>query len=280
MKKVLTLLGLAFLVSSPAAAKNSLDSEQPAHELIEELSEILSTVKSDNPKLLQNFTKEDKEKIISEFVNSLDAGVTIGKGVEESHDTTGSYFKALPLASKGILYSRIDELTPTVYSHFAEDLEESRESSEGLKGCILDLRNCAGHNLEIAGKFVEALSELKNEDKAIPMTVLVSSNTKGSAEVISRLILENKIGIAIGTETAGEPLPGKAIELNSGETITMPQTSEEFSITDLTPVSPKLLIASNNQIDYDELADDASNGQSDLCLKRALNLLVSISVLK
>lgn len=114
-------------------------------------------------------------------------------------------------------------------------VNEALAKHSGVTGIVLDLRATTGDDeraaAKLAGLFIgqkpvmRIVETLKNESEVIPggdavvhvpTVVLMSNTTTGTAEAVAAAFYENKIGVLVGTPTAGHAKIATTIDLYNG----------------------------------------------------------------
>lgn len=114
-------------------------------------------------------------------------------------------------------------------------VNEALAKYDAISGIILDLRSAGGEDAraaaKLAGLFIgqkpvmviseTAIDELEvipggNAITDVPVVVLISDSTRGTAEAIAAAFYENGRGILVGTPTAGHARMASRIELKNG----------------------------------------------------------------
>jgi carboxyl-terminal processing protease len=124
-------------------------------------------------------------------------------------------------------------------SSTAEELAKVAESlqGQGLKGLILDLRNCPGGLLESAvavtrmflsegsivslhsrgGETTTLKAEAAGPLSTIPVVVLISGRTASAAEIVAGALQDNRRARIVGTRTLGKGTVQSIIQLDEGQ---------------------------------------------------------------
>jgi carboxyl-terminal processing protease len=134
-------------------------------------------------------------------------------------------------------YLRIRGFTEQTAAEFRRVV--TRMHSEGIKGLVIDLRNCGGGlmtaTIEVADMFLtEGVildvrgrnSEMKTfsagEDEilnGLPVAILVNRNTASAAEILAGALRDRERAIVIGERTFGKGTVQSLFQLNSGGAI-------------------------------------------------------------
>ncbi len=131
----------------------------------------------------------------------------------------------------GILDIIVHRITDNAVNIISESLKKYSTTS----GIILDLRNAGGDNpraaARLAGMFIGARPVMRIVETAMdevevipsaaaitdaPIVVLLSNQTRGTAEAVAYSIYDAGRGVLVGTPTAGDARIATRIELNNG----------------------------------------------------------------
>jgi len=282
MNKIIYITLLLLLVQGNSHARISSpeNSPPPAITLIDELREIISRLEVDNPNLIKNFTEQDKQLMLKAFVDSLDVGVEIGAtSPSPSEVLPDKLYKPFSLSKNEFLYVRVDSLVRESINMVQEELADYLGKPKAQKGCILDLRSCHGYEITNAIELLKSLRQAKTDSK-MQLAVLMGRDTSGSSEVLIKIMETEKLGITIGSKTAGKPLPQRELTLNSGEVIKLPELNKYVKLIDIKPILPNLKVGKNNQVAYDTLYSTMNGEAGDKCISQAIDLMVSINIIK
>lgn len=137
------------------------------------------------------------------------------------------------ILSKNIGYIKLLEFNQQAAHEFSQQLKSFQD--QGIKGLILDLRDnpggLIGAALDISreilppGLFVklyyrgekpELITTVGNEEKLLPLIVLVNEDTASAAEILAGAIQDRNAGIIIGTKTYGKATVQSLIPLVNG----------------------------------------------------------------
>jgi len=282
MNKVIYIALLLLLAQGYSHARIATpeNSPPPALTLIDELREIISRIEVDNPSLIKNFTEQDKQLMLKAFVDSLDVGVEIGEASPPSNELLpDKLYKPFSLSKNEYLYVRVDSLVRESIDMIQVELADYIRKPKIHKGCILDLRSCHGYEIANAIDLLKSLRQAKTDNK-MQLAVLIGRDTSGSSEVLTKIMEAEKLGITIGSKTAGKPLPQRELTLESGDVIKLPELNKYVKLIDIKPILPNLKVSSNNQIEYDTLYSTMNGEAGDKCISQAIDLMVSINIIK
>lgn len=117
-------------------------------------------------------------------------------------------------------------------------IKEALQRYPNIDGLVLDFRTASGYDEEVAAAFggifmgqksiMRVIETTKEETEIIPfenaltdvpVVVVVSNTTTGTAEALAAAFMEHKRGVLIGTPTAGIARIANRIELNNGDTL-------------------------------------------------------------
>jgi C-terminal processing protease CtpA/Prc len=145
--------------------------------------------------------------------------------------TTNGLSKAM-IYEKSFGYFRIGEVSNDLNEKLAKQYEQL-SSSNKIKGLVLDLRFAHGDNYAaaaaVADRFLNSEqplidwgggsvnSTLKNSPIAVPVAVLVNKQTSGAAEALAAILREVKVGLMIGSISAGQASIFKEFSLENGQ---------------------------------------------------------------
>ncbi|MSU63086.1 MAG: hypothetical protein EXS31_11955 [Pedosphaera sp.] len=138
------------------------------------------------------------------------------------------------LFDKNFGYLGIDQMAEGLGKAF-DAAYDSLAATNKLKGLVLDLRFTTGRDYEamadVASRFVEkgrllaklSGTSVESSDRGkgipLPLTILVNSETAGSAEVLAAVLNESKAALIIGNNTAGNAHSYRDFPLSDGRTL-------------------------------------------------------------
>lgn len=136
------------------------------------------------------------------------------------------------LYDKSYAYLRLKQVGSDVVDKFSRSLQDISTTNK-VKGIVIDLRFAEGEDYAaaaaIADKFVSseqplldwgidsAKAKAKTSYITVPVTVLVNEQTRGAAEALAAILRETKVGLLLGSTTAGEASIFKEFTLQNGQ---------------------------------------------------------------
>ncbi|MFA6290823.1 MAG: S41 family peptidase [Victivallales bacterium] len=264
-------------------------------EILRKANEIIAEVETNYPSAIAKYTPADMEKTVKSLVSSLNSGIEY-LGTEDAALFKDEMKKdavpcpAIIIASQKVLYTRIDEFNPVNFAKLREDCENTARLANKPAGLIIDLRDCQGYDYESCISSLALFCppekvprtediEIPKRALAIPVIMLVGNKTRGAAEIFARLMLENGQCLISGAGTAGSPFFKKKIVLKSGNCLLIPSVPNFLSGIPVAQVIPTISTAAYPQIAYEKLSGSAGSEESDKCLQRAIDLLISLDAL-
>ena len=243
----------------------------------DDTAKILSTVEREMPGALEGVSAKDRAKAINAMLEASGCGAAISDNtaVQPSPAIPGpSCLPGITMHSNKILYLRMNRLDKEAVSSLHEECIAAFRLMRRPAGIALDLRNCRG------GSEAEALGIAKNlKQFETPVAVLIGSRTSGGAELLAAILEHERQGLSFGASTAGKPFPVKKVEC--GEyALALPQLSKELPYVKQMPLKPSIEVGENQQEDYAKLSNELRSEESDHCLSRAVDLLVSLDAVK
>ena len=163
---------------------------------------------------------------------------------------------AFELTERGPLYAKLDDFGPRAAEELATAMQTYSRSLDqpDSRGMILDLRNNPGGLLDacmdIAGMLLpegSPVASIKGQSIAVdllsygdvsyhlpakaPLVLLVNSETRSAAEVITAAVQDNKRGVVMGSRTFGKGTVQqlRLVKPPSGPPSTDTQTSQRAS---------------------------------------------------
>ena len=271
--------------SSKSSASISPQSAKAAFE--SDIDAILSTIEKETPSLLQGLSPQDRARAISAFVASTNSGISIVEGPVRPALASRHLApeQACPpgvlISSNRIFYLRLSLLNKASLLRLREECDSVSRLAKRPMGLVLDLRDCAGVDSSDALSAFYAL-DLK-DSSGIPLDIhlaaLVGANSSGSAEVLAAMLDHERKGLLIGAPTAGRPFNIKTVK-SSIYTLAIPETPETLSYIQQAPLKPSIEVAAYPQLELVKLRNELRSEDSDLCLSRAVDLLVSLDAIK
>lgn len=264
-------------------------------EILRKINEIISEVETNYPSAISKYTSADMEKAVKALVTSLNSGIEY-LSTEEAASTKDDAVKnsapcpAIIIASQKVLYTRIDEFNPANFAKLMDDCESTARLANKPIGLIIDARDCQGYDYESCIRSLSLFCppekipktedvEIPRRSLNIPVIILVGNKTKGAAEIFAKLMLENGQCLISGSATAGYPFYKKKIFLKSGSCLLVPSIPKFLSHIPAAQVVPTINVAAYPQIAYEKLSGTAGSEESDKCLQRAIDLLISLDAL-
>ncbi len=264
-------------------------------EILRKVNEILAEVENNYPLAIGRYTPADIEKATKSLVSSLNSGIEYlsteeAALVQDEVKKDSAPCPAIIIASQKVLYTRIDEFNPANFAKLKDDCENTARLANKPVGVIIDLRDCQGYDYESCISSLAIFCppdkvprtediEIPKRTLAIPVIMLVGNKTRGAAEIFSRLMLENGQCLISGAGTAACPFFKKKIVLKSGNCLLIPSVPKFLSGIPVAQVVPTINAAAYPQIAYEKLSGTAGSEESDKCLQRAIDLLISLDAL-
>jgi C-terminal processing protease CtpA/Prc len=264
-------------------------------EILRKMNEIIAEVESNYPSAIGKYSPADVEKTVKSLVSSLNSGIEYlspeeAAAVQDESIKDSPPCPAVIISSQKVLYTRIDEFNTANFAKLKDDCENTARLANKTVGLIIDLRSCQGYDYENCIKSLGLFCppekvprvedmEIPGRALSIPVIILVGSKTKGAAEIFARLMLENGQCLVSGSGTAGYPFFKKKISLKSGNCLLIPSVPKFLSHIPPAQVVPTINAAAYPQIAYEKISGTAGSEESDKCLQRAIDLLISLDAL-
>lgn len=264
-------------------------------EILFKINEIIAEVENNYPAAIAKYDSGDEVKIIKSLVSALNSGIEYlgakdAASIQDEIKKDSAPCPAIIIASKKVLYARIDEFNPANFAKFKDDCESTASLANRPVGLIIDVRDCQGYDYESCIRTLalfcppEKVPKIENVEMpgrtlTVPVIILVGNKTRGASEIFARLMLDNGQCLVSGTGTAGCPFLKKKTVLKSGNCLLIPSVPEFLSNIPVTQVAPTISIAAYPQIAYEKLSGAAGSEESDKCLQRATDLLISLDAL-
>lgn len=264
-------------------------------EILHRINEIIAEVENNYPAAIAKYDSGDEEKILKSLVSALNSGIEYlnaaeAAAVQDEVNKDSAPCPSIIISSQKVLYTRIDEFNPATFAKLKDDCESTARLANRPVGLIIDIRDCNGYDYENCIKALalfcppEKLTrpenvEIPGRTLNIPVIMLVGNKTRGAAEIFARLMQENGQCLISGSNTAGYPFFKKKTVLKSGSCLLIPSVPKFLSHIPATQVVPTVNIAAYPQIAYEKLSGIAGSEESDKCLQRAIDLLISLDAI-
>lgn len=213
----------ALIITGTIASGAGAANEQPALSFQEVFAIISSNLPSATPADLNRAAALG-------LINQLEPQVQL----VTADDT--NRVKSLPIKSSLIDNSyaviRLSTLETPVSTEFKQAFQ-GLNSSNKLKGLVVDLRFCSGRDYksaaDIADQFVATAqllfnlggtnvqSTVKSDSISLPLALLVNSQTLGASELLAALLRQSAGGVVIGAPTAGGARIFEEYTLSTGQ---------------------------------------------------------------
>ncbi|HBC88595.1 MAG TPA: hypothetical protein DCZ94_16735 [Lentisphaeria bacterium] len=257
------------------------------------VNEAISEIEKNCPSAINKFSAQDQEKIIKSLISSMNSGMEYlpaNTAVPEDVKKRAKPLPSIIISAQKILYLRLDEFNAETYAKLKDDCTNTSKLANKPVGLIIDLRDCQGFDYESCLKSValfcapEKLPKTENLELPIrilniPVMVLVGNKTKGDGEIFTRLMLENGQCLVSGGGTAGSPFKKVKVVLKSGNILLIPAVPECLSSIPTSQLIPALNVVPYPQVEYEKLSATAGSEDTDKCLLRAIDLLISLEAL-
>ena len=131
-------------------------------------------------------------------------------------------------------YLRVGVVGPELPARLSDSLR-SLGTNAPVRGLVLDLRNASGGDYAAAAatadRFIaveqallqwpggEARSSIKTNAIGIPVTALVNGETREAAEALAGLLRDSRIGLVLGSETAGRARGFTEVKFSGGPSV-------------------------------------------------------------
>lgn len=281
---------LPALIHAAETGKNSVSAEVNA---------VLESLEKDYPSLMNRLSsdKEAKDQFMKRFIDSFNAGIKyfskdaelvvpepVANGKAES-------FSIINIASNKVSYARIDSFTPETVAKLAEDAGMIAGFSKKNSGIVIDLRNSGGGDTLSAIKAacffcpsekVPQVPETKDVKRLfkLPVVILISGKTRDASELFASIMERAGCAMIMGHPTGGGSYSVKAVETSSGSRLLIPEIPPELAAIPANPVFPSIMENPFPQMDFKKLSSEIGSESGDRALSRAVDLLVSIGVIR
>jgi len=262
-------------------------------QLLSRLNELLSALEENYPVLAEDFQEKKGTDIITQFATSFNSGIEYYPADQiptptATPENSTQVYSSIIIASQKVLYIRMDNFGEKSVKQFVEDAHSSSRLARTPIGVILDLRDCRDFNYVGAMQVEGALSARKkaaaggqSQTRILswPIIILTGSKTQGASEVLAVLLEKHHSGLTMGAGSAGKPFPKKKTILSNGDLLLIPQIPAAFKIVPATALQPAVKVKAYPQISYEKLSGTAGSEQDDTCLRRAVDLLISLEAI-
>lgn len=284
-------------IDSPAPASKETEKPSFKKDFLAMLDAALTLIESESPALIKGLDASDRMRMIKSCLSGTGVEIIDPKtpspvkgDIPKPDAKSANLFPGVMIGSNRILYLRLSRLDAKSFAQLKSDCESAAQLAIKPIGLVIDLRDCSGDDYKEAlqdlalfcpdGKLPEKPAEKRVFD--LPTAVLVGERTFGAAEVFASLLERSRQGLGIGSPTAGQPFPRKAVPLPSsdGLSLSIPQIPEDLRFVDPAPFEPSIEVPAYPQIPYEKLSKTAGAEESDKCLARAVDLLLSLDALK
>lgn len=280
--------------SAPALEKSDFKKDFLARQ-----AELFDLVEKANPKMLEQLSNADMNRMLKDFAASLGAGLELLPAPPEAASAPKSGekkepFSGITIFQNKILYLRLDDFSPETFNRLKEDCEAVSRLANRPLGIIFDLRACNG-----SGSYQEAIDALslflpvtdtealpkKTELKRafdLPSAILISDKTSGASELFASLMAGSRKAVTIGGKSAGHAFSKKSFTLKDGTCLLVPDIPEALRglKLPLAPIAPSIQISKTTQLPYDEFKALAEMDEiPDKCLVRGIDVLISVDAL-
>ena len=183
---------------------------------------------------LGGVTETDLDRaVVKGLLNQLQSQVTLVGGTSNSPAASAGVSKAI-IYDNSFAYFRFGKISGDLGEKFISSYRELAATSKSrIKGIILDLRFAGGSDYTaaaaVADQFLNseqalldwgtgsARSTAKTNALAVPVAVLINSETSGSAEALAATLRETNVGLLIGNTSAGLASVFKEFSLTNGQ---------------------------------------------------------------
>jgi hypothetical protein len=165
------------------------------------------------------------------LLKELDSQVSLATNVEATSASTNVLSKAT-VYDKSFAYIRLAAINGDAAEKLARQYQDFAGTNK-IKGLVLDLRFANGKDYTAAAatadKFLNSEqplldwgagvsnSTLKSSPIPVPVAVLVNKQTRGAAEALAAAMRETKVGLLLGSTTAGQASVFKEFPLENGQ---------------------------------------------------------------
>jgi hypothetical protein len=211
-------LSLAGLWSATAATNQSPRFEE-VYKLLQEHASDLSA-------------EELNRAAVTGLLDKLGSTVSLVTNNVPTEAASTNLLAKSELYEKHHVYLRINQVGANLADKISQQVEQTAGTNQ-VKGLVLDLRFCGGDDFSAAAKtadqFVDSEQPLldwgtgsltaskKTNAITVPVAVLVNRETRGAAEALAAILRETKVGLLLGSSTAGQASVYKDFPLQDGQ---------------------------------------------------------------
>ena len=246
------------------------------NDLPERLQGVLKLIQERLPKLMDNMSAAERDRLLGDFARSFNCGIEYIPTSAKASATADAPAKSYPcirLRNAKLLYKRLDAVS--------SGLELGDTTGSELLGIILDLRECrdGDHSASLAA--LDHITSLRRRSSAKPLLIaaLISRNTAGSAESMAAGIKSRGLGVVMGENSAGIPFKPGLIALPDGGSLSIPSFPPDTQCFRVQPLEPMVPAPPFPQATFDRIRD-GKIPSDDECLRRAADLLVSLDAVR
>lgn len=267
------------------------DDNSELRQFEKKISEIITTVKKYCPQFVEK-KKEFYSNGIKGFLEQTSPELDyLENGIDappKDEKKSPEFHKPLIIDAQKILYIRIDGFSEENFIKLKEECVDVARLSNPPIGVILDLRSSSGENGIISAKYAsifcnnDSVSFVNNKEKEIlglTMMILISAKTAGDPEIFTTLLMKSGRALLIGEKSAGMPFAKFPIKLNNGGTLILPDIPPDLAWIRISPLIPSVDVKAYPQIDYDLISKKVGSEESDECIRRVSDLLVSLDAI-
>ncbi|HPN83742.1 MAG TPA: S41 family peptidase [Victivallales bacterium] len=277
-----------------AGKVSDIKPEEPSvsDQLSKKLSEIISEIEKFCPQFIdrkQEFYSNGIRGFLEEVSPELDY-VPDEKDIPKSSEVIRPEFhRPLIFSSHKILYIRIDGFSEENFKKLKSELSDISRLANPPVGVAIDLRSSSGNNGMVSAEYASLFSDdtsvsfVKNEDRGIiklPLMILIGSKTSGDAEIFAALIMKSGKALLVGEKSVGAPFARFPIKLNNGGILLVPDIPTDLAWLRPSPLQPSINIRAYPQVEYSMISGSIGSEESDECIRRVSDLLVSLDAIQ